>query len=175
MVRFLRTTIQAELGAPGPLIEAMREELADGTGDQEAARMWLAYGLLLAGEPAEAADLASSVVAARVVHPGPEDRLTWEARVLLGRALAETDRLADAEHYARAALVSAPLPPGHPDLLHALATVARVQSCRGEWAAAVETYEFAVEGFAAVLGAEHPQTLKTAEALASARAAAGGT
>jgi tetratricopeptide (TPR) repeat protein len=114
------------------------------------------------------------VVAARVRHPGPDDRLTWEARVLLGRALAETDRLADAEHYARAALDSAPLPPGHPDLLHALATVARVHFRRGEWADAVAAYEFAVEGFEVVLGLGHPQTVKSVAALAAARAAADG-
>ncbi|MBE8524005.1 tetratricopeptide repeat protein [Amycolatopsis sp. H6(2020)] len=171
-VRFLRTTIQAELGAPGPLIEAMRGQLAEGAGDQEAARLWLAYGLLLAGEAEDAAAEAASVVAARVSHPGPEDRLTWVARVLLSRALAETDRLPDAEHYARAALASAPLPPGHPDLLHALATVARVHARRGEWAEAVESYEFAVEGFEQVLGAEHPQTAKSAAALSEAHAAA---
>jgi len=114
-------------------------------------------------------------VTARIRHPGPEDRLTWDARVLLSRALAETDRLADAEHYARAALASAPLPPGHPDLLHALATVARVHFRRGEWAEAAEAYEFAVEGFEVVLGAEHPWTAKSAEALAEARAAEAGS
>ncbi|MGW3995270.1 tetratricopeptide repeat protein [Amycolatopsis sp. NPDC004772] len=172
VIGFLRTTIQAELGAPGPLVEGMRAQLAEGTGDGEAARMWLSYGLLLAGEPEEAAELAASVVAARVAHPGPEDRQTWEARVLLSRALAETDRLEDAEHYARAALASAPLPPGHPDLLHALTTVARVHARRGEWPEAVESYEFAVEGFEAVLGPGHPQTAKTAEALAKARSQA---
>ncbi|SEC33710.1 Tetratricopeptide repeat-containing protein [Amycolatopsis tolypomycina] len=170
---FVRATIQAELGAPGPLIERTRALPAAGTEDPEAARMWLAYGLLLAGEAAEAADLASAVVTSRVTHPGPDDRLTWEARVLLARALAETDRLADAEHYARAALDAAPLPPGHPVLLHALATVARVHYRREKWAVAVETYEFAVEGFKTVLGAGHPYTLKAAEALAAAREAAG--
>lgn len=169
---FVRATIQAELGAPGPLIEAMRTQLAESTGDLEAARMWLAYGLLLAGAAEEAAAEASTVVTARLRHPGPEDRLTWEARVLLALALAETDRMADAEHYARAALASAPLPPGHPVLLQALATVARVQFRREEWAAAVESYEFAVEGFEAVLGAQHPKTVKSAAALAEARAAA---
>ncbi|WP_086847661.1 tetratricopeptide repeat protein [Amycolatopsis kentuckyensis] len=171
-VRFLRTTIQAELGAPGPLIEAMREQLAEGSGDQEEARLWLAYGLLLAGAAEEAAAEASSVVAARVRHPGPEDRLTWEARVLLGRALAGTDRLPDAEHYARAALASAPLPPGHPDLLHALATVARVHARRGEWAEAAEAYEFVAEGFEVVLGPGHPQTAQAHAHAAEAQAQA---
>ncbi|WP_206791616.1 tetratricopeptide repeat protein [Amycolatopsis sp. MtRt-6] len=171
---FVRATIQAELGAPGPLIEQMRALPVTDPDDPEAARMWLAYGLLLAGAAEEAAAEASAVVTARLRHPGPEDRLTWEARVLLARALAETDRLADAEHYARAALASALLPPGHPILLHALAALARVRFRRGEWAAAVETYEFAVEGFEVVLGAEHPQTRKAADALAAARDAAGG-
>ncbi|WP_410610904.1 hypothetical protein [Amycolatopsis sp. lyj-109] len=170
----MRATIQAELGAPGPLIEQTREQRAADSADPEAARMWLAYGLLLAGAAADAAAEASTVVTARLRHPGPEDRLTWEARVLLALALAETDRLADAEHYARAALDSAPLPPGHPVLLHALATVARVQFRREEWAAAVETYEYAVEGFEVVLGAGHPQTVKSAAALAEARAATVG-
>jgi len=172
VVRFLRTTIQAGLGAPGPLIEGMRAQLAEGTGDPEKTRMWLAYGLLLAGEAEEAAAEASAVVAARVVHPGPEDRMTWVARVLLCRALAETDRLADAEHYARAALASAPLPPGHPDLVRAQEVVARVHFRRGEWAEAVEAYEYALEGFEVVLGAGHPETVKSAAALAAARAAA---
>ncbi|WIV56663.1 tetratricopeptide repeat protein [Amycolatopsis nalaikhensis] len=173
VVQVVRWRIQAELGAPGPLIEGMRAQLAAGSGDVSSARLWLAYGLLLAGEFEDAAAEASAVVAARVVHPGPDDGLTWEARVVLSRTLAETDRLADADHYARAALAAAPWPPGYPELVRAQAVVARVHFRRGEWADAVEAYGYAVEGFEQVLGGGHPETLRAAESLEAAREAAG--
>jgi tetratricopeptide (TPR) repeat protein len=173
--QLIRWGIQAELGAPGPLLAARRTRLAeaDDPASLEQAQSGLAYALLLKGEAAEAVPLAEAVLAARLVDPGPEDRLTWDARVRLSQALAETDRLADADHYARAALAAAPLPPGHPLLLRAQATVARVHFRREEWAEAVVAYEYAVEGLEVVLGAGNPETLKAAEALAAAREAAG--
>jgi tetratricopeptide (TPR) repeat protein len=174
-VRELRCAIQAELGAPGPLITAMRARLAEPEDPATPGhvRACLSYALLLDGEVAEAVTLAESVLATRLVDPGPEDRLTWEARVWLSEVLAETDRLADADHYARTALAAAPLPPGHPLLLQAQTTVARVHVRREEWAAAVVAYGYAVEGLEEVLGAEHPETRKAAAALAAAEAAAG--
>ncbi|WP_160169734.1 tetratricopeptide repeat protein [Amycolatopsis rifamycinica] len=52
--------------------------------------------------------------------------------------------------------------------------MARVHFRRGEWAEAVAAYEFAVEGYEAVLGPEHAGTVKSAAALTEARAAADG-
>ncbi|MEA5366021.1 hypothetical protein VA596_41290 [Amycolatopsis sp., V23-08] len=40
---------------------------------------------------------------------------------------------------------------------------------REEWADAVVAYEYAAEGFELVLGRGHPETLRTADALAAAR------
>jgi tetratricopeptide (TPR) repeat protein len=171
-VQAVRHEIQAMLGAPGPWIAALREQPED-PGDPVKVRAELAYALFLNGEFADAASLAESVLRERLVFPGPEDRLTWESRLLLSRVLAETDRLADADHYARAVLAAAPFPPGHPALLRAQGVVARVHSRRAEWADAVVAYEYAVEGFELVLGPGHPETLKMADALAAARDAAG--
>ncbi|GAB3142331.1 hypothetical protein GCM10027258_27040 [Amycolatopsis stemonae] len=173
---FVRKTIQAELGAPGPLLRAAHE-LVDAAGDGgagSAGQAWVAYAFLLSGRLEEAVSAAEKLLAARLAHPGPEDPATWDARLLLARALVETDRTADADHYARAALASAPWPPGHPQLVRALATVARVHFRRGEWADAVQAYEYAVEGFEEVLGAEHPETRKAVAGLGSAREAARG-
>ncbi|WP_328614908.1 tetratricopeptide repeat protein [Amycolatopsis sp. NBC_00355] len=171
-VQAVRREIQAELGAPGPWIEALREQPED-PGDPVKVRAELAYALFLNGEFAEAALLAESVLRTRLVFPGPEDWSTWESRLLLSRVLAETDRLADADHYARAVLAAAPFPPGHPALLRAQSVVARVHLRRGEWADAVTAYEYAVEGFELVLGPGHLETLKMADALATAREAMG--
>lgn len=171
-VQAIRHEIQAELGAPGPWIAALRDQPED-PDDPAEVRAELAYALFLNGEFAEAAALAESVVRTRLIFPGPEDWTTWESRLLLSRVLAETDRLADADHYARAVLASAPFPPGHPMLLRAQAVVARVHFRRGEWADAVTAYEYSVEGFEIVLGPGHPATLRMIDALAAAREAAG--
>ncbi|MEA5366020.1 tetratricopeptide repeat protein [Amycolatopsis sp., V23-08] len=117
-VQAIRQEIQALLGAPGPWITALREQPQD-PDDPVKVRAELAYALFLNGEFAEAASLAESVLQERLVFPGPEDRLTWESRLLLSRVLTETDRLADADHYARAVLAAGPFPPGHPVLLRA--------------------------------------------------------
>ncbi len=171
-VQAIRREIQALLGAPGPWIAALREQPED-PDEPGKVRADLAYSLFLNGEFAEAASLAESVLQERLVFPGPEDRLTWESRLALGRVLAETDRLADADHYARAVLAAAPFPPGHPALLRAQGVVARVHFRRAEWADAVVAYEYAVEGFELVLGAKHPETLRMTDALATAREAVG--
>ncbi|MFG1644851.1 tol-pal system YbgF family protein [Amycolatopsis sp. NPDC049252] len=171
-VQAIRHEIQALLGAPGPWIAALREQPED-PGDPVKVRAELAYALFLNGEFAEAASLAESALQERLVFPGPEDRLTWESRLLLSRVLAETDRLADADHYARAILAAGPFPPGHPALLWAQSVVARVHFRREEWAEAVVAYEYTVEGFELVLGSGHPKTLKMADALAAAREAVG--
>jgi tetratricopeptide (TPR) repeat protein len=171
-VQAVRREIQAELGAPGPWIAALRDQPED-PGDPGKVRAELAYALFLNGEFAEAASLAESVLQERLIFPGPEDRLTWESRLLLSRVLAETGRLADADHYARAVLAAAPFPPGHPMLLRAQGVVARVHFRREEWADASTAYEYAVEGFEVVLGTGHPETLRMADALATAREAAG--
>jgi hypothetical protein len=113
------------------------------------------------------------VLQEHLIFPGPEDGLTWESRLLLSRVLAETGRLADADHYARAVLAAGPFPPGHPVLLWAQSVVARVHFRREEWADAVVAYEYAVEGFELVRGPGHHETLKMADALATAREAAG--
>jgi tetratricopeptide (TPR) repeat protein len=172
LVQAVRREIQAELGAPGPWITALRDQPED-PDDPGKVRAELAYALFLNGEFAEATALTESVLQERLIFPGPEDRLTWESRLLLSRVLAETDRLADADHYARAVLAAAPFPPGHPVLLRAQGVVARVHFRREEWADAVVAYEYAVEGFELVLGPGHPETLRMTEALAAAHEAVG--
>ncbi|MET7997429.1 tetratricopeptide repeat protein [Amycolatopsis sp. NPDC005232] len=148
--------IRAGRGDPRAAIAPLRELLArHGT---DAFREALATALRRAGEAEEAAALLGSILAGRPEH----SRESLLIRSSLARAYLETGNLDAAEHEAGAALTAGAWPLGHPALLAAHATLARVAACRGHREEALRGLETVVAGLTAVLGPAHSRTLEAA-------------
>ncbi|MEU4668515.1 hypothetical protein AB0F91_11175 [Amycolatopsis sp. NPDC023774] len=148
--------VRAQRGDPAAVVAPLRELLArHGTaGFREA----LATALLLAGEAEEAADLLGSVLAAR----SKPSRGSLLIRGSLARAHLEAGHLDAAEREAGVVLATGAWPAGHPALLAAQATLARVVARRGHREEAIRGLEAVVAGFGAALGPGHTRTREAA-------------
>ncbi|MFF0144188.1 tetratricopeptide repeat protein [Amycolatopsis sulphurea] len=127
----------------------------------------LATVLRRAGEPAEAAVLYRSLLAAA---PAGSPR-TWSLAGELARACLESGDLDQAEHLAGGLVESTALPGAHPLKLGFRATLARTARARGRDEEADRELAAVVAGLTEVFGAEHPDTVEAAEWL---REGAGG-